>query len=167
MAPIPRLDLGFGCRYRNQVSVVHYHTVNTMYFLITITVTKPQQVLVMLWKPRKKLSHNLIVNFAVMLDSMNWNATMTKEKQICLWINDLTKTIGSKISNMSIMPEKGQKRAKLMPKDTRGMSKSILFLDKMLPKVFHPKLQVPYWREMPTDSTICSFQVIWRGYETK
>ena len=22
--PIPRLDLGFGCRYRNQVSVVHY-----------------------------------------------------------------------------------------------------------------------------------------------
>ena len=22
--PIPKLDLGFGCRYRNQVSVVHY-----------------------------------------------------------------------------------------------------------------------------------------------
>ena len=105
------------------------HTVNNIYFLITITVNKPKQVLVMLQKPGKKLSHNLIVNFAVMLDSMYWNAMIKKEKQICLWINDLTKTIGSKISNTSIMPEKVQKRAKLMPKD--GMSKSILFLDKM------------------------------------
>ena len=97
------------------------------------------KALVMLQKPRKKLNHNLIVNFAVMLESMKWNAMMKRKKQNYLWTNALTKIVGSKISNMNIMPEKGQKRAKLTTKDTKGMWKSILFLDKMSPKVNHQK----------------------------
>ena len=43
----------------------------------------------------------------------------------------LDKIIGSKTSNMNLMLKKGQKRAKLTTKDSRGMSKSILFSDKM------------------------------------
>ena len=100
-------------------------------FTFSFSVTKAQQLLVMLQKPWKTLNHNLIVNFAVMSESMKWNAMMKREKQNYLWTNALTKIVGSKISNTNIMPEKGQQRAKLMPKDSRGISKSILFLDKM------------------------------------
>ena len=108
-------------------------------FTFSFPVTKAQKVLAVLQKPRKTLNHNLIVNFAVMLESMKWNAMMKRKKQHYLWTNALTKIIGSKISNTNIMPEKGQQRAKLTPKDSRGMSKSILFLGKMSPKVNHQK----------------------------